>query len=441
VVCAFLAAGPGFSFGDAYPFALLFVGLAIFVAIGALSHAHERSFSASLIYLGLGFAAAAIIGATGVSWFDPIDDADLLERLTEIALIVALFSAGLKLDRPLGWRSWASVARLLVIVMPLSIAAIAAFGHFAMDLTVGAAIVLGAALAPTDPVLAGDIGVGPPGEEDEREPNFSLTAEAGLNDGLASPFILIGVLLASRDGTGWIREWVFADVLYAVLVGIAIGAVAGYAFAAGLVRLRERRLLNTDYDGWVAVAAVLAIYGLSELASVNGFLAAFAGGLAFRRYERDHELNARVHNGAETVEKFAELTVILLLGSMMTLDGLANPGWSGWLLAPLLLLLIRPVAVALAFARSGVRVRDRVFVGWFGVRGVGSVYYAVSVVALGSLLVETQTVLFWTVAVCVLVSIVVHGATGTPGLRMLERAARGRRLISMRRRAGRVPDS
>ena len=114
------------------------------------------------------------------------------------------------------------------------------------------------------------------------------------------------------------------------------------------MRLRDRELLSDELDGWLAIAAVLVIYGATEAVSAYGFLAAFAGGVAFRRYEHGHEYNRRVHDGAETVEKFGELALILLLGSSVTLAGLQAPGWTGWLLAPALLLVIRPASVAAA---------------------------------------------------------------------------------------------
>ncbi|MGH3022217.1 MAG: cation:proton antiporter [Gaiellaceae bacterium] len=411
---------PGFELGDAYVLALLFLGIAVFAAIGALSNQDERAFSASLIYLGLGLAAAVVIRTFDIPWLDPVDDAEIVERLAEFALIVALFSTGLKLDRALSWREWGSVVRLLGVVMPLTIAAIALFGSLAMGLPLAAAIVLGAALAPTDPVLAGDIGVGPPGEEDEREPHFAVTAEAGLNDGLAFPFVTLGLFLAVKGrGDGWLAEWVLADVVYAVAVGIAVGAVGGWLLAAVVLRLRARRLLARDLDGWVAVGAVLVLYGVAELAGALGFLAAFVGGLGFRRYERDHEVNERVHQGAEVVEKFSELAAILLLGSMVTLAGWSQAGWAGAALAPLLLLAIRPLAVFAAFVGSGITARERAFLGWFGVRGVGSLYYAAAAIATGLLTVEEAQSVFWAIAVCVVVSIVVHGITGSPFARRL----------------------
>jgi NhaP-type Na+/H+ or K+/H+ antiporter len=414
-----LASSPGFDVGDPYALALVFAGVAVFAAVGALSHQHERAFSASLIYLGLGLGAATAIDLIDVRWIDPFADAKIIEHLAEFAVIVALFGTGLKLERALSVQPWYSVARLLGIVMPLTIATVTLFGTAVMGLSLGAAIVLGAALAPTDPVLAGDVGVGPPGEEDEHEANIALTAEAGLNDGLAFPFVFLGTYVATRHGSGWLGEWLAADVLYAIAVGLAAGVALGYLVAASIVWLRDKDLLAPALDGWMAVGAVLLVYGLAEAAGGYGFLAAFAAGLAFRRYEYGHELNRRVHDGAEVVEKFAELALILLFGSLVTIGGLSHAGLSGWLLVPVLLLVIRPVATAIAFVGSELAASDRAFIGWFGVRGIGSLYYVAVALGLGILSADEARTLFWTVTACVLVSIVAHGVTATPLARRL----------------------
>lgn len=409
-----VAAEPGFSFAEPIAIGLLACGLAVFAAIGALSHEGERAFSASMIYLAIGAAAAVVIQLADVSWVDPIEDHGLIERLTELSVIVALFGTGMKLDRPLEWKEWARVARLLGIAMPITIGLVALFGSEVMGLSLGAAIVLGAILAPTDPVLAGDVGVGPPGEEDEREPNFSLTGEAGLNDGLAFPFILLGFFVLEEGGTGWLGEWVIADVLYAIAVGVGVGALCGYGLGGLAVELRRRRLLDRDFDAWLAIPSVLVIYGLAEVAGGYGFIAAFAGGLAFRRYEKTHEYNRTVHHGAEVVEKAGELAVILLLGSMLTTHGLGEPGIEGWLLVPALLLLIRPLSVIVAMVRSPLPAQERAFVAWFGVRGVGSLYYLGVALGAGVLAEGEAKVITWTVIAAVLVSIFVHGVTAEP---------------------------
>ena len=420
-----LAADTGFTFADTFPIGLLFVGLAVFAAVGAMSHEHERAFSASLIYLGLGAVAALAIQLFDVEWLDPFGDAKLIEHIAEVALIFALFSSGLKLDRPLRWREWGSVTRLLVLAMPLTMAGIALYGTQVMGLSLGAALLLGAMLSPTDPVLAGDIGVGPPGDEAEHEPNFALTAEAGGNDGLAAPLVLIGVFVAEEGGTDWIDKWLVADLLYACAAGVAIGAVVGWSAAWSVHWLRDRELLAPSFDGYHAVATALVLYGAAEIVGGYGFLAVFVGGLAFRRYEHGHELNGRVHAGAEQVEKFMELAAILLLGSLLTGSGLTAPGWEGWLLTIVLLVVIRPLSVFFSLIRSQVDTAGgRTFVAWFGVRGVGTLYYATTVVTAGVLSGAEEKLVLWTAVACVIVSIVVHGVTGGPALKLLFRGMR-----------------
>jgi len=339
-----------------------------------------------------------------------------------VAMIFALFSSGLKLDRQLRWREWGSVVRLLAIAMPLTIAGVALFASEVIGLSLAAAVMLGAVLAPTDPVLAGDIGVGPPGDEAEHEPNFALTAEAGANDGLAAPFVLLGIFIAEKGGAGWLGEWLLADLLYACAAGVAVGAVVGWGAAWSVRRLRDRELLAPAFDGYHAIATALVLYGVGETIGGYGFLSVFAGGLAFRRYEHGHELNGRVHEGAEQVEKFMELAAILLLGSLLTGAGLTAPGWEGWLLAVVLLVVIRPVSTFLSLLGSQVEgAGGRSFVAWFGVRGVGTLYYAAAVVGAGALPGGEEELLVWTAVACVIVSIVVHGVTGGPALRLLFR--------------------
>jgi NhaP-type Na+/H+ or K+/H+ antiporter len=216
-----------------------------------------------------------------------------------------------------------------------------------------------------------------------------------------------------------------ADLLYACAAGVAIGAAVGWSAAWSVHWLRDRELLAPAFDGYHAVATALVLYGAAEAAGGYGFLAVFVGGLAFRRYEHGHELNGRVHAGAEQVEKFMELAAILLLGSLLTGDGLTAPGWEGWLLAIVLLVVIRPLSTFVSLIGSQVETAGgRTFVAWFGVRGVGTLYYAATVVGAGALSGGEEKLVVWTAIACVIVSIVVHGVTGGPALKLLFRSLR-----------------
>jgi sodium/hydrogen antiporter len=237
---------------------------------------------------------------------------------------------------------------------------------------------------------------------------------------LAFPFVLLAVFMAGEAGSDWVGEWLVADVLYAIAGGLAIGAAVGVAAAWSVKRLRDRELLAPALDSYHAIATVLVIYGLAEVAGTYGFLAAFAGGLAFRRYEHDHEVNGNVHEGAELTEKLLELSVILLLGSLLTRAGLGVPGWEGWLLAALVIVVVRPLACVVALLGSQLdRPTEKTFVAWFGVRGVGSLFYAATAVEAGVLARGEEQLLMWTVIACVLLSIVVHGITAGPSLRRI----------------------
>jgi sodium/hydrogen antiporter len=414
-----VAIDTGFSIADEYALGLLGFGFALFAAIGALSHEEERAFSASIIYLGLGVLAAGALSLLGIPALDPKSDAGLIEHVTELALIVAVFSTGLAVERRLSWQGWRSVAGLLGIVMPLSIGAVALFGVLVMELSLGAAIILGAVLAPTDPVLAGDVGLGAPGDTLEDEPRFNLGTEAALNDGLATPFVLLGIFVAEEGGTGWLSEWLAADLIYGTLAGGALGAIGGRLIGGLAVRLRNARMLDERLDFYFAIPTVLVVYGAAQFLGAFGLVAAFCAGLAFRRYEFEHEYNRHVHDGAEVVEKFGELVVILLLGSMVTLAGLEAPGLSGWLLVPLLLFVIRPALVIALFSRSSMSVRERLFVSWFGVRGVATIYYSMVILGAGVLAAGEEATVLWTAIVCVMVSILLHGVSATPLIRRL----------------------
>lgn len=415
-----IASEPGFEPGSTEPLLYALGGVALLAAMLALSNQRGRLFSASVVYLALGVAVAAIVDLLDVRWLEPMRDAAALSHASELAVILALFATGLALERPLSWRNWRSTLLLLGLVMPLTILAVAAWGNGVMGLSIGAAIVLGATLAPTDPVLAGDVGIGPPGEPDHSEPRFALTSEAGLNDGLAFPFVMLGLLLSGPETSGdWALPWLVGDVLWGIGVGLAVGAGIGL-FLGGVYRSwRAAGHVRTTFDAWIAIAAVLAVYGVTEVVDAYGFLAAFAAGIAFNHAEEDAEADRRIHRGATLAEKIGELAIVLLLGTLLSTGGLSLPGVGGWVLIALLLVVIRPLVTLAAFAGSTLPMRERVFIGWFGVRGVGSVYYATFAAASSLLPDDEARVLLWTALLAAAVSILAHGLSGEPLQRRL----------------------
>ncbi len=408
-----IALGRGLHFGDHVALGLLFLGASLAIGVVALSHQREKAFSASVFYVMLGAIAALGLSLLGIAPLSPLGDHEVLHRASELALIVAVFSAGLTVERHVSRRSWVSIAILLAVVMPLSIATIALFASTVMGLSLGAAVLLGAVLAPTDPVLAGDVGLEAPGGEIVGEPRLSLHTEAGLNDGLASPFVVLGLFIAAQGGTHWLETWVAASLLYGVAVATAIGAAAGAATTRLLLTAIRRGYLSRELLGFTALALSLAVYGACEALGSYGLVGVFVAGYAFRRVEFDHTIHTRMHHGTHTAGIFLELLVLLLLGSMLTRAGLAVPGVAGWLLAPLIVFAIRP-ALVLATAGRFLPLKSRVFLGFFGVRGVAALFYAAIVAGSGSLSPHETSVVVWTTIACVVFSIVVHGTAATP---------------------------
>lgn len=410
---------PGLPFGGPAAFALLGAGVALLIAILALSQEPDRVFSASAVYLLVGIVASLGLEAFGIGRLDPVDDARLLQHLFEVSLVIAIFSGGIAVQRRLDAGAVRSVAVLLVVVGPLTILIVALLGSWLLGLSTGAAIALGAMVAPTDPVLAGDVGVGPPGEDDESHAQVVLHTEASVNDGMAAPFVVLALLVASGDGVGdWVGEWAVRDLALKTAGGVLVGALAGHALAALLHALRARDWVHLRFESFAAPAMALTVYGFAEVLAVYGFVAAFFAGLAVRRYERGHVDDRRVHEGADVADTLLELTVLLVLGSMVTTSALGTPGWAGWLLA-LLLVLVRPL-LALPLLPRGTMERDeRRFAAVFGVRGIAALYYGALVAGSGALAADEARVVFWTAAACTVVSIVVHGFGATPLMRRL----------------------
>ena len=367
-------------------------------------------FPPTISWVIAGVLVGLVVAALGGGRLDPVAHPQILRRACELALVVAVFGSGLAVERQVSRSSWRLIAILIVAVMPACIALVAVFGATAMGLSLGAAALLGGVLAPTDPVLAGDVGLGRPGDPELGEPRLSLHTEAGANDGLASPFVIVGLLIASHRGVGWVGHWLAFDLLYRAGVAGLLGVVLGAGCATALgTACRRGHLSSALALGSASLAVAFAIYGLCELVDGYGLVAVFAAGIAFRRREPDDALHAAVHHGTERASDLLEALVLGLVGASLTTAGLAVPGLAGWLLAPLLIVIIRPALVFAACLGSPLNARARAYLGWFGVRGVAAVFYAVGLVSDHALSPHATAVVVWTTLACVVISIVVHG--------------------------------
>jgi NhaP-type Na+/H+ or K+/H+ antiporter len=381
-----------------------------------------KPLSMPIAFLLLGVLVFAL--PLGLPAPDPLREVDIAEHLTEIGVIVALMGAGLKLDRPIGWRRWSATWRLLVIAMPVTIAATAFLSWWWMGLAPAAAVLLGSALAPTDPVLASDVQVGEPTDDEESEDDvrFTLTSEAGLNDALAFPFVYAAIAMATSgsDPSGWIAHWVTVDLLYKIGIGLIGGLVIGWLLGRLFFRPRWERLrLANHAEGFVALAATFVAYGVTELAQGYGFLAVFTCACTIRAAERSHEYHQVLHDFAEQTERLLTVLLLLLLGGAVATGMLASLTWPAVAVGVVLLLAVRPVVAWLSMVGERVRPADRRVIAFFGIRGIGSFYYLAYAAAAAGF--ADMEVIWATVAFVVIGSVVVHGVLATPVMQRVDR--------------------
>jgi NhaP-type Na+/H+ or K+/H+ antiporter len=410
-------------------------GAAVFVAAILPKLLRNAPFSMPMVFLGAGMAAFSLIPTLPDP--DPIAHGDFALRLSEVCVIISLMGAGRALDRPVGRRRWATTWRLLGIAMPLCIVALTLLGLWFLGLGLGAALLVASILAPTDPVLASEVQVGEPADKDddadkEDEVRFGLTSEAGLNDGLAFPFVYLAMAIsvAGASPSEWFPEWFGIDVLWRLGTGLLLGFGTGKVLARlfFLARKESMRLSNHS-EGFVALAATFLAYGLTEMIGGYGFIAVFVCAVTIRAAEHTHGYHRVLHSYVEQLERLMTVVILVLLGGAIARGLLTDIGWPELLVALAFLLLVRPLAgwVGLLGGKTGPR--ERVALSFFGIRGIGSLYYLSY--ALGKGQFAGQADWLWAfVGLVVALSIVIHGATTSPLMNRLDRLRQRRALES-----------
>jgi NhaP-type Na+/H+ or K+/H+ antiporter len=401
---------------------------------------HRWALSAPIVLVATGMVIG-LLPPLADAQLDPVAARPVIEHVTELTVLVALMGVGLALDRPLrwrrreSWRAWSPAWRLLGVAMPLTIGGVALLAWGPLGVAAPAAVLLGAALAPTDPVLASDVQVEGPTLEGEAEDideddevRFALTSEAGLNDGLAFPFVYAAIFLATLGPVSqWGVGWVAWELVGKVVVGVLVGAAVGWGMARLAFRSPARSVRLAEVgEPLLALAALLMAYGASELVGGYGFLAVFTCALTVRSVERDHDYHRHMHDVINRLETLLTLVVLLGLGFALTNGLLANLDWRGVVVALALVLVIRPLAGWLSFlghrnqvgASAGLDHRERLVVAFFGVRGVGSIYYVAY--AAGAATFPEERWLWSTVGFTVALSVVLHGVLATPVMRRLD---------------------
>jgi NhaP-type Na+/H+ or K+/H+ antiporter len=381
--------------------------------------------TSAIIYLLVGL----VVGPTvlNVFHFNPLKQSGLLEVLTEAAVLISLYAAGVKMPVPVRRQRWRTPILLAVLSMTVTVGLVTAFAHYLLGLPLGAAVLLGAIVAPTDPVLATDVQIRHPGDRDQLR--FTLTCEAGMNDGTAFPLVMLGLGLLGLHELGDLGlRWVLVDVLWATAAGIIVGVLCGVTLAHLGKRLRVEGNEHQLMDDFLGLGLIGVVYGLCLLLSAWGFLAVFFAAVALRQTEQ------RLANVAEPVEsadalcgappsvsagslvfkehleRLSEVLLILLIGGSLFLDSWS---WRAVGLAAFLFAVARPLSVLVGLLGSGNSWRICGLAGWFGVRGIGSLYYLMYAIEHG-LPEEIALELIHMTLIVVTLSILVHGISVKP---------------------------
>lgn len=412
--------------------------------------------STSMLYMAVGVG----LGPLGWSLLtpDPLLHSVILEIIAEIAVLISLFAAGMKLGLPLSNKLWRMPLRLAFLSMSLTVAFIVVIGMLGLGVSLGMAVLLGAILAPTDPVLASDVQVAD--VEDRDRLRFSLTGEGSLNDGTAFPFVMLGLgLLGLHELGSWGWRWLVIDVVWAVTAGVLIGAILGSLIGKLVVYLRSQQEESIGLDEFLVLGLIALAYGIAVLCHAYGFLSVFAAGLALQRISQKDggvvkqklpaaslaatagedpdsdpkQVSARmmlaVRGFNEQLERIGEVAVVLVVGAMIAYISIRVS--TVWFVL-LLFIVVRPVSVWIGLLGAPISGDQRKLIAWFGIRGIGSIYYLMYAINHGLPRPLAEQIIEITL-VTIMVSIVLHGISVTPLMAMYAKRKA--------RRSGRRKDS
>jgi NhaP-type Na+/H+ or K+/H+ antiporter len=403
---------------DSYVIYITIIGIAALGMAWMPSVTRKTHISYSIIYVLIGILLYSLLDIKPPP--NPMDHQVVTLHLTELVVIISLMGTGIKIDQPFSFKTWRVPLLLVTITMLLCIAAIALLAYYVLHLDLASSILLGAVLAPTDPVLASDVQVGPPLEEEVNDVRFAITAEAGLNDGMAFPFVWLAVAAAATMGftTENMSLWLARDVLYKFVAGIVCGIVLGRLLAYFIFHLPQRLKFIVIRDGFVGVAATLLVYGVTELLHGYGFFAVFVAAITLRNYENQHKYHKKLHDFTDQVERILVAIVLILFGGSIVNGILQYLTWPMALIGIAVVLLVRPLLGLLTLLFVKQPFKEKLAISFFGIRGIGSFFY------LSFALHQTYFVyskeLWSLVAFIVLLSLMIHGVTATSTMGKLE---------------------
>lgn len=388
------------------------LGFATLVMAWLPSISKKIKISFPILLLLIGFLLFYI--GTPLDWPDPLWTDRGLMFFSEAIVIISLMGAGLKIGSVFSYSAWKRPLLLVFITMPICIAAAYFLGIYFLALSVPSSLLLAAILAPTDPVLAAEVQLEEPTREEEPEDKrrFTLTTEAGLNDGMAFPFTYLAVMVAQAGGWATLNfvDWVWDKLLLKVIIGVVLGLLIGRIIGFLLDRLHVITGIKT-FDGFVALSLTFMTYGITEYLHGYGFLAVFFVGLMLRYYEKiSGDYKKKMHDFIHEIERLLLTIWIILFGGSIINGILTLTNWKGFLFALCFVLIIRPLAGLIGLIGVKDDLKTKLTVSFLGIRGIGSVFYlAWAFIQYDSF--ENKYELYGITAYVILISIVIHGIT------------------------------
>lgn len=392
---------------------LLIIGITSLIAsfLPMVLKKFRMSFTIPLLLIG----ALMYFLKTPLPWPNPVWDIDMTLRFSELVVIISLMVAGLKIGLNYSWNEWKNPLRLIGFTMPLFMLVVFLIAYYLLHFDGPVALLLAAVLAPTDPALASDIQLDKKQKVGSKNVGvqYNLTAEAGLNDSLAFPFVFLAILWSQNDSLGaaeW-KEWLWYYLGYKIVIGVIVGVVVGFAYSFFTRKLAQFKRLKIQ-QAFVALSLTLISYGLAEILDGYGFLSVFLAGL-FAHYHQ-HTKNETMDSDPSldfitNVEQFLIIFWMIFFGGSLV-GGILDFNTIPTLLFGVFLVLIaRPLLGYISLYKSGLNTKKKWAIAFFGIRGIGSVFYLTYAIKHGNF--EDINYIFSSVAFIILLSIVLHGFT------------------------------
>ncbi len=389
------------------------------LAMSWLPHLAKKIYiSYSILFLAIGLVLYLVID--NLPWPNPFYLEEETVHLTELIIIISLMNTGLKIDHKFSFRNWNAPFRLVSITMLLCMAGLMVASVLILNFDIASAVLLAAVMAPTDPVLASDIQVGPPNSGKNDVVRFSLTTEAGMNDGMAFPFTWLAIALAhyALNGESWFFDWVWIDLVYRIFMGVLLGYLAGVVIRFLFFYLPERYKVLHIRDGLVALSGTLAVYGLTELLHGYGFVAVFVTAVTIRNYEMEHAYHEKLHAFTDQIERLLLAILLILFGGALLTGILDHLSWPLAFLGIAFVLIIRPISGVIGLLGLKISKKKKLIISFFGIKGIGSFFYLSFALREASFTYEKE---IWSLtAFVVLISILLHGLTASKAFSKLE---------------------